>query len=60
MIETDKDYFLGLEQTVTTAIQEDLGSGDVTVELIDMKMQANRLRESSINIFENLNKVTTT
>jgi nicotinate-nucleotide pyrophosphorylase (carboxylating) len=40
MIETDTDYFLGLEQTVTTAIQEDLGSGDVTVELIDEKMQA--------------------
>ena len=35
MIETDKSYFLGLEETVGAAIQEDLGSGDVTAELID-------------------------
>ena len=40
MIETDKNYFSELEQTVSTAIKEDLGSGDVTVELIDNSMTA--------------------
>jgi len=35
MIETDKNYFQGLEQTVSTALQEDIKSGDVTAELID-------------------------
>jgi len=41
MIETDKNYFSELEQTVSNAIKEDLGSGDVTVELIDHTMKAN-------------------
>ena len=40
MIETDKNYFSELEQTVSNAIKEDLGTGDVTVELIDHTMKA--------------------
>ena len=40
MIETDKNYFSELEQTVSHAIKEDLGTGDVTVELIDHTMKA--------------------
>jgi len=35
MLETDKKYFQGLEQTVSAALQEDIETGDVTVELID-------------------------
>ena len=40
MIETDKNYFSELQQTVSNAIREDLGTGDVTVELIDNAMKA--------------------